>query len=107
MTKQHEIDKCDTLKKEIDKIQRLTPRQKAFAENCLLIHTYRTHTDAYLAVYKSKGSRKTATANASRIYNMPSVRAYRKVLYRIEAQRAVDRQEKEHQSFLARLASRY
>ena len=85
---------------------RLTPRQKAFIDNTLLIHTFRTITDAYIAVYKPTGSRKTATASASRIYNKPAVRAYREELRAIETQRAIDRQEAEHQAFLAALANR-
>lgn len=84
----------------------LTPRQKAFIDCTILIHSYNTITDAYIAVYKPKGTRKTATASASRIYNMPAVKAYREELRAIEAQRAIDRNEAEHKAFLATLARR-
>ncbi|MFB1035996.1 MAG: hypothetical protein QMC38_11690 [Sinobacterium sp.] len=87
-------------------ISNLTPRQKTFIDYTLLIHDYRTVTDAYIAVYKPKGSRKTATASASRIYNMPAVKAYRDELRAIESQRAVVRAEAGHQAFLNRLARR-
>ena len=84
----------------------LTPKQKAFIDCTILIHTYRTITDAYIAVYKPNGSRKTATASASRIYNMQAVKAYSDELRGIEAQRAIDRAEAEHQGFLNQLARR-
>jgi hypothetical protein len=84
----------------------LTPRQKAFIDNTLLIHIYRNITDAYIDVYKPKGSRRTATASASRIYNMPAVKAYRAALRAIEAQRAVDRSEARHQAFVCSLRGR-
>lgn len=83
---------------------RLTPRQKAFIDSTLLIHTFRTITDAYIHIYKPKGSRRTSTASASRIYNKPAVVAYRNELRQIEANRAIYRQEAEHQAFLNRLA---
>lgn len=83
---------------------KLTPRQKVFAEYCLLINSFPTHTDAYIAVYKPKGSRRTATANASRIYNMPAVQAYLEELHQEQIKRAVDRQESERKQFLDRLA---
>jgi len=82
---------------------RLTPRQKTFVEYTMLIHTYRTITDAYVAVYQPNGSRRTATASASRIYNKPAVVAYRDELRAIEAQRAIDKHEAEHQAFLKKL----
>ena len=81
----------------------LTPRQKTFIEYTKMIHTYRTITDAYIAVYQPKGSRRTATASASRIYNMPAVKAYREELSAIEAQRAIDKSEADRQAFLSRL----
>jgi hypothetical protein len=87
-------------------ISNLTPRQKTFIDYTLLIHDYRTITDAYIAVYKPNGSRKTATASASRIYNMPAVQSYREELRAIQAQRAVDRAEAEHRTFVANLARR-
>ena len=83
---------------------RLTPRQKVFVEYCMLIHTYRTHTDAYIAVYKPKGTRKTATANASRIYNRPAVQAYINELHELQKLKAIERQELEHKAFLHKLA---
>lgn len=83
---------------------KLTPRQKIFAEYCLLPHTFNTHTDAYIAVYKSKASRRTATANASRIYNMPAIQSYIDELHEEQIKRAVDRQELERKDFLDRLA---
>ena len=79
---------------------RLMPRQKAFAENCMLIHTYPTMTDAYISIYRPKGSRRTATASASRIYNRPAVQAYVAELRAVGAQRAMDRAEQEHREFL-------
>lgn len=82
---------------------RLTPRQKAFVDCTLLVHRYRTITDAYIAVYRPKSSRRTATASASRIYNMPAVKKYRKQLQEITAQRAVEIQEQEHELFLKKL----
>ncbi|MFQ3246474.1 MAG: hypothetical protein ACI9SP_003126 [Arenicella sp.] len=85
---------------------KLKPKQQAFIDCTILIHTYRTITDAYIAVYKPKGSRKTATASASRIYNMPAVKAYREELRAIESQRAVARAEASHQAFLSNLARR-
>jgi len=87
-------------------MNRLTPRQKEFVDCSLLTHTYRTITDAYIAVYQPKGSRRTAMASASRIYNKPAVKAYREELRVIEAQRAVDRKETDHQAFLRKLRSR-
>lgn len=84
----------------------LTPKQKIFIDRTLLIHDYRTITDAYISVYAPQGSRKTATASASRIYNMPAVKAYREELRAIESQRAVDRAEASHQAFLKRLSLR-
>jgi hypothetical protein len=69
----------------------------------MLVHTYRTITDAYIAVYEPQGSRRTSTASASRIYNRPAVKAYRDELREIEANRALDRSEAEHQVFLATL----
>jgi hypothetical protein len=81
----------------------LTPKQKTFIDYTILIHSYRTITDAYIAVYKPKGSRRTAMASASRIYNMPAVKAYKNELRAIPAQRAVDRQEANHQTFLKSL----
>ena len=83
---------------------RLTPRQKAFIDCTLLIHSYRTITDAYIAIYKPSGSRRTATASASRIYNKPAVVAYRNELRVIERNRAIDRKEAEHQAFLKQLS---
>jgi hypothetical protein len=85
---------------------KLTLRQKAFIDNTLLTYTYRTITDAYIAVYQPNGSRRTATASASRIYNMPAVKTYRKELHDIYTQRAIDRCEAEHQAFLRQLALR-
>jgi len=81
---------------------RLTPRQKAFIDNTLLIHSYRTITDAYIAVYKPSGSRRTAMASASRIYNKPVVQAYRDELRAIESQRSIDKAEAEHRAFRAK-----
>ena len=82
---------------------RLTPRQKLFAERTRLYHTYPYHVDAYLSVYNCSGSRRTATANASRIFNKPSVQEYIKRLrqegYRLQAETA----ENEHQRFIAQL----
>ena len=68
------------------------------------IHTYKTQTDAYIAVYKPKGTRRTATANASRIYNKPAVQAYIKKLDKLEMERAVDLKKLDRQNFLDRLA---
>lgn len=82
---------------------RLTPLQKAFVDCTLLTHRYRTITDAYIAVYKPNGSRRTATASASRIYNMPAVKEYRSDLIEIEAHRAITRKENEHEAFLSNL----
>ena len=82
---------------------RLTPRQKKFVEYCHRYIQYPTHTDAYLAVYNSKGSRRTATANASRIYNKPAVQAYLDKLDEIHAQRTHDKAEEDHKRFLASL----
>jgi len=82
---------------------RLTPKQKVFVDCTLLVHRYRTITDAYIAVYEPKGTRRSATAAASRVYNMPAVKLYRKELREISAQRAVDEQEKENRLFLKRL----
>ena len=82
---------------------RLTPRQKTFVEYCHRYHQYPNHTDAYLAVYKSKGSRRTATANASRIYNKPAVQAYLEKLDEIDAQRIHDKAEEDHKRFLVSL----
>ena len=68
------------------------------------IHTYRTQTDAYIAVYKPKSTRRTATANASQIYNKPAVQAYIKKLDKLEMERAVDLKKQDRQNFLDRLA---
>ena len=84
---------------------RLTQRQRVFVHYCMQIHTYRTHTDAYIAVYKPKGTRRTATANASRIYNKPAVRAYIKKLDKLEMKRAVDLKKLDRQNFLDKLAA--
>ncbi len=81
------------------KKHRLTPRQKLFVEYCRLVHTYPTQTDAYIAVYKPKGSRRTATASASRIANKPSVRAYSDQLWAIDEQRRIEREDAEHRRF--------
>ena len=80
---------------------KLTLRQKQFAEQCLLIHAHNCRTDAYIAIYKPKGTRRTATASASRIYNKPAVQAYVSELRAISAQRAVKREEVERQAWLA------
>ena len=56
-----------------------------------------------ISVYSPKGSSRTATASASRIYNMPAVQAYLGKLRAIEAQRAIDRREADHEAFLAKL----
>lgn len=83
----------------------LTPRQKLFAEQCMLIHTHNSHTDAYIAIYKPTGSRRTATSSASRIYNRPAVQAYVDDLYEVSTQRAIDRQEAERKAFQDQLRS--
>ena len=59
---------------------KLMPRQKTFVEYTLLTNSYPTITDAYIAVYKPKGSRRTSSASASRIYNKPAVKEYRRYL---------------------------
>ena len=79
---------------------KLTPRQKAFIDNTLLIHSYRT---AYIAVYKPSGSRRAAMTSASHIYNKPVVQAYMDELRAIESKRSIDKAEAEHQAFRAKL----
>jgi phage terminase small subunit len=54
----------------------LTKRQKLFCERLMQTRQYRSGTDAYISVYKPKGSRRTAMASASRIRNRPAVQAY-------------------------------
>ena len=85
---------------------RLTPRQKAFIDNTILTHRFRTITDAYIAAYKPSGSRRTAMASASRIYNKPAVLDYRDELQAAETRRTIERKEAEHRAFLASLLGR-
>ena len=68
-------------------IKGLTPRRKLFAERCVNWAKYGNHTDAYLSVYKSKGKRKTAASNASRIYNSKPVQEYLQLIYQADALR--------------------
>lgn len=84
-------------------LDKLTPRQKRFVELCMLTHKYRTITDAYIAVYRPIGSRRTSTASASRIYNKPAVKAYRARLIEIDAVRALEIREAEHDAYIRRL----
>ena len=69
-------------------IKGLTARRKLFAERCINWIKYGSHTDAYLSVYKSKGTRKTATSNASRIYNSKPVQEYLQLIHEADALRA-------------------
>jgi len=84
-------------------IDKLTPKQKRFVELCMLTHKYRTITDAYIAVYRPSGSRRTATASASRIYNKSAVKAYRAKLIEVDALRAVEIRQAEHDTYIRRL----
>jgi len=80
-------------------IKGLTARRKLFAERCVNWIKYGNHTDAYLSVYNSKGTRKTATSNASRIYNSEPVQAYLQLIYDVDSRRANDEAQavfKEH-----------
>lgn len=54
----------------------LTKRQKLFCERSMMFRQYSSNTDAYISVYRPKGSRRTAMASASRIRNRPAVQAY-------------------------------
>ena len=57
-------------------VQQLTKKQKQFIDGYVQ-GTYVTRTDSYLVAYRRKGgSRRTAMANASRVFNMPHVLAY-------------------------------
>lgn len=87
---------------------KLNARQRLFAERCMLFHTYSTRTDAYLSVYGDKPgrSRRTATANACRIYAMPAVQAYTEEIRAESARMAAEKAEREHQAFLDRLFKR-
>ncbi len=73
----------------------------------MLTHSHNSHTDAYIAVYNPTGSRRTAIASASRIYNKPAVQAYVERLYKISEQRAIDREEAEHKTFMEQLNRKF
>lgn len=72
---------------------KLNARQKTFVEYTLLTHSYPTITDAYIAVYKPNGSRRTSSASASRIYNKPAVKEYRQHLGDLVTQKALENAE--------------
>lgn len=84
-------------------LKRLTARQKLFVDRCFQAHTYRTHTDAYISVYRSSGNRRHDMINASRIYNRPSTLAYVEKVQHEEARLAAIESRREHQAFLASL----
>ena len=53
---------------------KLTAKQRHFID---AVFTENCRTDAYLKAYKNRGgTRRTATANCSRVFNMPHVQEY-------------------------------
>lgn len=82
---------------------RLTARQRLYAERCLLYHDYPYHVDAYESVYGKRKNRRHAVVNAARIYAMPAVQNYLDEIRAISAQKAEEKEEKRHEEFLKTL----